>query len=379
MKLIINTNTLIGSGVTQVATSFLYECLSLNDSNEYHVFLGEKVENSINKELFDSRFHFYSLPIKPLAIGRGGMSAIIQMKKLESIIKPDAVFTVFGPAWWRPKAKHLQGYAHPYYIYPEGPYLKLLNVKERLKVNLLKYIYCYFLKRGGRYFVTETEFVSSRLRKLLDLQYDSVFTASNTCNSFFREFKDDKRISLLPRKNKDEFRFISLCTLQGHKNLSILNKVIPLLKQKGYSNIKFILTIEHNLLQSSFIREVRDNIVNVGRILPSDCPYLFNECDALFLPTLAECFTANYPEAMSLSKPILTSNLPFAIDVCQNAALYFDPLDEVDICDKIITIVKNENLRSEIVNNGKSVLKTFLTPRERALKYLEILNIIIKK
>ena len=50
----------------------------------------------------------------------------------------------------------------------------------------------------------------------------------------------------------------------------------------------------------------------------------------IFLPTLLKVFIAAYPEAMKIEKPIMTSNYSFATDVCQDSALYFDPLDSKD-------------------------------------------------
>ncbi|MFK2341775.1 glycosyltransferase [Bacteroides fragilis] len=82
--------------------------------------------------------------------------------------------------------------------------------------------------------------------------------------------------------------------------------------------------------------EAKKSIVNLGIIDVSKCPQLYNECDALFLPTLLECFSANYVEAMKMRKPIVTSNLPFATNVCKNAALYFDPMNAHDIVEKFL-------------------------------------------
>ncbi len=374
MKIIINTTTLVGSGVTQVAVSFLYECLKLNDNNKYYIFLGKKVNDSIKKNDFDDRFIFYDFFAKPLDFFSGGYKNIKTMKQLELQISPDAVFTIFGPAWWSPKAPHLQGFANAYYIFKEGPYYKNCGFKTKLKLIAFEKIHSYFLNRNGKYFVTETEFVSDRLSQLFKINRNKVFTVSNTCNSFFRKFVDDKKVIYLPNKIGNEFRFISLCTMQAHKNLTILNKVVPILNEKGYTNFKFVLTIDEESYNLAFSESVKKQIINIGRIPPKNCAYLFNECDALFLPTLAECFTANYPEAMCLKKPIITSNLPFAKDICKDSALYFDPLNEHDIADKLIFLYNNTEVRLELEKKGYNRLSSFLTPMERCIKYLEILK-----
>ncbi|MGF1670524.1 MAG: glycosyltransferase, partial [Balneolaceae bacterium] len=94
--------------------------------------------------------------------------------------------------------------------------------------------------------------------------------------------------------------------------------------------------------------------------------------DALFMPTLLECFSASYAEAMAMEKPILTSDLGFARTVCEDAALYFNPVDAKDISEKIRDLVKNRPLQQQLAVNGKKRLSDFSDAEDRAIKYLEI-------
>ena len=85
-----------------------------------------------------------------------------------------------------------------------------------------------------------------------------------------------------------------------------------------------------------------DTIINVGPIRIEEAPSLYKECDAMFLPTLLECFSASYVESMKMEKPILTSDMGFAWTVCNNAAIYFDPMDANDIAAKIIELFNSK-------------------------------------
>ena len=92
----------------------------------------------------------------------------------------------------------------------------------------------------------------------------------------------------------------------------------------------------------------------------------------MMLPTLAECFSSSYPEAMISSLPILTSDLDFARSICGNSALYFDPLDPVDIVSKIIQLYNDSSLRSNLILLGKRRLDHFDSASQRADKILNI-------
>jgi hypothetical protein len=50
----------------------------------------------------------------------------------------------------------------------------------------------------------------------------------------------------------------------------------------------------------------------------SDVPKWYKATQALLLPTLLESFSGTYIEAMHFERPIFTSNLDFAKEVCEN-------------------------------------------------------------
>ena len=49
-----------------------------------------------------------------------------------------------------------------------------------------------------------------------------------------------------------------------------------------------------------------DWLLAVGGVDIRECPSLYEQCDFMFLPTLLECFSASYAEAMKMRRPILT-------------------------------------------------------------------------
>ncbi len=376
MKIIINTSTLSGTGVTQVSVSFLYECIEISD-NEYHVFLSKTVLNQIKITDFPKNFKFYIFKKHPLNLFYG-FTIRNRLRTLSNKINPNCVFSIFGPSWWTPKYPHLIGYAYPHYVYPESPFFNIIPLYDRLLIFLKKIIHVFFLKRNGKYFVCETKDVTKRLHKLLKVNINNIFTVSNTYNNYFTKINHFNTIKI-PTINTNDFILLSLCSFEKHKNLIILNEVIPLLNKIDINNnIKFILTIDKNLYEKNFHPIAKKSIINLGRIDVKECPELYEISDVVFLPTLLECFTANYPEAMVMNKPILTSNLTFAKEICQEAAYYFDPINPVDIVNKILDIKNNHNLRINLISLGKSRLKNFNSAQERAMEYLTILNNISK-
>ncbi len=376
MRLIINASTLSATGVTQVAVSFLEECKKFSN-NLYLVIISKQVASQIKKTNFPSNFNFIEIENNPRLI-IGGYRSRKLLSQLEKSFQPDCFFTIFGPSYYTPRAPHLQGYAYPHYVYPDSPFFNHASFKTLLKTKLYAFLHRHFFLNNGKYYVTETEDVSKRLSKYLGVTSDRIYTVNNTFNHHYANFLP--KTDLLPIKDLHEFRLLSLCSFADHKNLSILNKVIPILNRLSPEhNIKFILTVDQQVLLNSLSAEAMSSIINLGRLDVSDCPQIYSECDALFLPTLLECFSANYPEAMYMKRPILTSNLSFATSICDKAAIYFDPMNPVDIAEKILKLIYDKQMYDKLVIEGLKRIKTFNSSNERAKAYIEICQSISNK
>ena len=73
-----------------------------------------------------------------------------------------------------------------------------------------------------------------------------------------------------------------------------------------------------------------------------------------------------------MEKVILTSDLSFARTICASSAIYFDPTNSKDIAEKIISLISSKEKQMEKIKNGLYQLKKFNSPKERAIKYLNI-------
>ena len=373
MKLLINCADLRGTGVCQVAASFLDECRNF-DENEYVIFISSPVKNNLGGIKFPSNFKFYEFDNVPLCSLKGWPN-IVKMKRIEVVEKPDVTFSVFGPSYWRPKSPHLQGFAYPHYVYPESPLFDLLSLREKFDVKLRKLVHVSQMKRDGDYFVCETDDVAERWSRMFGIPREEVFKAYNTASEPFFSYKSEGN-----KRDDNEFRFFSLCSPYKHKNLEILNEVCKLIPgMNTCKSIKFYTTIKNDAYEKIFNKETRKYIVNVGPQVVTDCPKIIDQCDALFLPTLLECYSASYPEAMCMGKPILTSNLSFATDVCKDAALYFDPLDADDIVKKIKELIESPSLYLNLRDKGKIRLDEFGRAKDRARSYLNICESLTKQ
>ena len=295
-------------------------------------------------------------------------------KKLDKIViqnKIDKVFTVFGPSYWNPKvSKHMVGFALPWLIYDTHEIYNKLSIKEKLKKQLLRFLQPYYFKKNADILVTETNDVSEKLKKLLGSDSKDIFTVSNTISEVFGQSQlyDRSIIQRLPAKEMHEIWLLCISHNYPHKNLESIKPLLNILPE----NYKFITTLD-----DGFLDDIPDNlkkrVVTLCAVTIYQCPPLYERCDALFLPTLLECFSASYVEAMFMGKTILTSDRSFAKTVCSEAAYYFDPLDIEDIAEKIQYAFSDRALRKIKIQRGKQLLNAIPDARQRAQKYMSIL------
>jgi len=366
MRLLINTSKMRFGGAVQVALSFIHECRAFND-HEYHVVLGPGIDAALDRGDFPGNFHFHEK-----SFGMVGLRSLPRMQremsKLEQQIQPDCAVSTSGPPFWRSRAPHLVGFNRPLYIYPESPHVQELPLKRKAKLAAQRWLHCRYFRRDADALIVQTEDVNRRVRKLLGT--DRVYTVTNNHNGWYDE--PSEHPPRLPERGKDKFRFLTLTSYYPHKNLELIPEVIAALPGFLRGRIEFVLTLTEADYRQHIGAQVPSQVRLVGPVPPPECPALYRECDAMFLPTLAECFSASYPEAMKMEKPIVTTNLGFARTICEDAALYFAPGDAQSAAEQIRRLVGDTELQGNLRQRGRQRLAAFDTPARRAEKILDI-------
>lgn len=282
----------------------------------------------------------------------------------------DAVLTVFGPSIWVPKRPHLCGFARAQLLLKDTPYYRHLNWKERI----IHGVWNWAFKKSSRLFYTENEYIS----QILESKYQNVkvFTVSNYYNQVFDAPESWKKSITLPKY--DGITCLSISSPTSHKNFGIIEGIIRYLRDvhPGF-NVRFVLTFDET--QWSLAEDVRDHVVYVGKTDVSEGPYLYEQADVMFMPTLLECFTATYPEAMKMGVPIVTTDLEFARGLCGDAACYYSAVDAKAAAEAIFKVATDKEYVRQLVENGKKQLLHYDNYEQRAEKLIGILEEICQK
>lgn len=376
MVFLINCSNLKNGGGLQVAKSI---CEQLYEYKNHHFIVvlstyinDEHISASENVEVFK-----YNIPqnVKSVLFGRDAfLDGLVKEKHV------DAVLTVFGPSLWRPRVPHLCGFARAQLLL-DNPNDNLNHDPNpnlnRIKETLVYKVWVWGFRRSSDTFYTENAYISDMLPKLI--KRAKVYTVTNYYNQVFDQPEQWKRTINLnenlnnKHKGKDVVTMLTVSSTAVHKNLGIMVPVAEYLESKyPFFNFRFVLTCKD--APFDLPEQLKKHFVFVSKVDVSECPNLYEQADIMFMPTLMECFTATYPEAMRMEVPIVTTDLEFARGLCGDAACYYSALDAKAAAEAIYKVATDKEYAQKLVAAGKEQLNKYDNYEQRAEKLVRILE-----
>lgn len=364
-RYLINASNLKAGGGIQVAQS-ICEQLQRYEGIQFYFVLSTYIEDYWIRSKSNVELYHYNIKhnFRTVLFGRDKfLDDIVDQKKI------DAVLTVFGPSIWRPKVPHLCGFARAQLLLKDSPYYQRISWKERVVYTVWKWSF----KRSSSVFYTENEYISRILEKFY--KNIKVYTVSNYYNQVF----DIPGYCVKhPLSEFDGITCLCVSSYYPHKNLDIMIGVSRILeKEHPELNFRFVLTFDDGIMKVP--KELEHHFTFIGKVDVSECPNLYEQANIMFMPTLMECFTSTYPEAMRMEVPIVTTDLEFARGLCGDAACYYSSLDAESAAEAIYKVATDKKYASTLVINGKEQLKKFDNYEQRTEKLIKILEEIQNK
>ncbi len=371
MKILVFAANLHKGGAIQAALSFTKEAYVKGGEHQWMFVLSPEISSQLGEiEVPNIKKVVLKRPkniVAQIALHTAHMFDI------EREFSPDVSFSIFGPPYWFPRSSHVCGFALGWMIFDDSPVWDRLKLRQYLSRKIKNRALANFFSRKWNYIV-ETEEARQRLISKLRINPAKVRVIHNGASSYFYNFCDDeKRLSY----SNDGFRFLVLSADYMHKNLDFVPEVIHSLAEKTNERFEFLLTLnssswERIRLKSQHL-SVSNYIKNMGPLTVEAAAFQMNRCNAVFMPSLLETFSATYPETMVIGKPILASDLPFARDICKDAAVYFDPLCSESAANACCRVMTDNILYELCVTKGMDIAKQYPNPSQKFHKTLEAL------
>ena len=154
-----------------------------------------------------------------------------------------------------------------------------------------------------------------------------------------------------------------------HKNLEFLLRVFKNIREIK-PNLRLVLIGKEDY----FYNKLRNFALSINLLKSNseDSPVVFadyvpdrqllvfyQKASAYIFPSLYEGFGLPPLEAMAQSCPVISASTSSLPEILGQAALYFNPKEEEELKKRVLELLDNGSLRSELINKGKEQIKKY--------------------
>lgn len=292
----------------------------------------------------------------------------IQLLRLEATFHPDVVFTVFGPAYFKAKAPHLVGFALPNLVYPP----EILWPKPSIWFKLSNQVKAGMLKHAEQ-IVVETDTFRRRTVEALGFDPARVHVIGNAVNPILERYPPSPLVR--PLEGGGRTRILIPSAWYPHKNLeSVIDVAVHFRRAYPQLEICFQFTLAPQsggwlrLQEAAKKAGVEGYVTTLGALTLDQLATAYHNAQMVYLPTLREASTAVYPEAFHFSRPLVTTDIDFARELCGEAALFVNPDHAAETATAIAALLTNPSLQQALISSGNRQLKCGYPSAEEKFK-----------
>ncbi|MFY0626305.1 MAG: glycosyltransferase family 4 protein [Reichenbachiella sp.] len=114
-----------------------------------------------------------------------------------------------------------------------------------------------------------------------------------------------------------------------------------------------------NIKELIAVRGLKHRVLLPGYIDDKTLSQLYAKAEMYVFPSLDEGFGIPILEAMRHDTPVIVSDSGALTEIGQNAVISFKTLDHLDLADKMISMVQNPELRTQLIEEGKKRVLMF--------------------
>lgn len=366
MKIIVDCTTLSKGGGVQVAIALLVN-LRAQSSVQWTAIVPEQIIRLQAPFLGDDK--------RVIPVEKRGLVDLLRirlkLKAIERLVLPDVVFTVFGPPYFKAVAPHVVGFALPRLIYDYDE----KSFSGAIRIGLKNFLFRWILRRAD-HLVVETTTVKERLIERLGISGCHISVIGNSINPLLLRSQPE---DLSPSQLKV---ILVPSAYYPHKNLEIIPRIAAAMKEIAPEcSFEFRLTLpadEYTKLLKDFNNlGIERNMFNLGPLSLSRLAEEYLVTNYVFLPTLLEASSAVFPESFYFRRPLITSDLDFARELCGDAALYVDSRDAVSTAKSILALFDSPAVVATMVEAGtRQLLITYPTAARKFAMQIELLDYV---
>ncbi len=187
------------------------------------------------------------------------------------------------------------------------------------------------IARRAKHLITVSHFSKNEIAETIDIAHENITVVPNAPSNFTQISPESTPII------NDDYIF-TVSSMNPRKNLITLLKAFHKLAKINPIKLVLLGDFSHVFGDTTGIVPLLNHphIIHKTHVADSELKALYTHAKLFVYPSLYEGFGLPPLEAMSLGCPVLVSDIPPHREVCASAASYFDPLNPLDLLDKMI-------------------------------------------
>lgn len=220
-----------------------------------------------------------------------------------------------------------------------------------------------YLKRAEQ-ILTVSQYTKEDMVKTFQVAPEKITVACNGVRSAFQPISSEKQAKVRLTYANGQPYFFYIGSVNPRKNVARLIQAFDQFKSQTTSQMKLLIAGRMGWRTSAVTEaykhsKYKADITFLGYVADEQLPLLMGSAFALTYVSLFEGFGVPLLEAMHAEVPIITSNVSSMPEVVGEAALLVDPDSVNEISVAMQQIYEDAQLRSKLVEKGKSQRNQF--------------------
>jgi glycosyltransferase involved in cell wall biosynthesis len=345
----------ISTGGAEIYVVNLIKNLALIDKeNQYEVFISKEKRGQFEVDQHNFKFielsSKLSIPYYRIIWEQFFLPIILKKDKIDVLFSSGNIDILFSPCKTVIAIQVIQPFAVPE-MFPSKMRLYYLRAMIRLSSKMTDKI------------ITVSKTTKNELIKYLNIPSSKIVPVYHGVDAHSNPLSKNE----VKRKfgiKKDYI--LSISSVYKFKNYINLIRGFKILREKYNKN--FQLVIVGKIIEKDYslemIRTIDELCLNYEVILIDGVPHnetylLYSGANLYVFPSYCETFGMTQIEAMACGIPVVTSNISVMLEICGDAAVYFDPANPEDIADKMNQVLSDESVKNKLINNGLKRARDF--------------------
>ncbi len=234
----------------------------------------------------------------------------------------------------------------------------------------------------ARRIITVSEFSKQDIVQQYDIHADKIDVVFNAADLHYKKMEEIEKTEVRNKYSSGEEYFLYVSALHPRKNVKRLLEAFDMVKDTSGSPIKLVLVGPHYFKNSEMEKvyqqmKYKNDVVFTGRLNVEELSKVMGAAFCLVYVSYFEGFGIPLVEAMQCEVPVIASDVTSIPEVTSDAALMVNPLSVDSIANGMLEVLKDPDLRKDLIQKGKERSTFFSWDRTAELTWESLEKAVI--